>query len=164
MSETTAPDYPTIALENMQEMELKRGLVAAELDACEAELRELYGTSSGVAHHRRGHFALEAVLGDEEAGAELRAQSQRGLPQGTRISVPGCHSLCGRTLGGSQADVAARTSGGSPAARASRPQENRKWASYTQAYQEASQSRSIEGLLGRGLMERAFSSEAEAAG
>jgi hypothetical protein len=77
MSETTAPDYPTIALENMQEMELKRGLVAAELDACEAELRELYGTSSGVAHHRRGHFALEAVLGDEEAGAELEGLKAR---------------------------------------------------------------------------------------
>ena len=38
-----APDYKAIALENMQEMELKRGLVAAELDACEVELTRLYG-------------------------------------------------------------------------------------------------------------------------
>jgi hypothetical protein len=41
-----------------------------------------------------------------------------------------------------------------------RPSENRKWESYTQAYQEANQADSFEGLLGRGLMARAFSSEA----
>jgi hypothetical protein len=41
-----------------------------------------------------------------------------------------------------------------------RPQEERAWNSYTEAYQEASQSRSIEGLVVRGLMEHAFSSEA----
>jgi hypothetical protein len=41
-----------------------------------------------------------------------------------------------------------------------RPAESRKWDSYTQAYQEANQANSFEGLLGRGLMARAFSSEA----
>jgi hypothetical protein len=41
----------------------------------------------------------------------------------------------------------------------SRPSENRAWESYTAAYQEVSQSRGIEGLLARGLTERAFSSE-----
>jgi hypothetical protein len=41
-----------------------------------------------------------------------------------------------------------------------RPAESRKWDSYTQAHQEANESSSIEGLLGRGLMARAFSSEA----
>ena len=41
-----------------------------------------------------------------------------------------------------------------------RPQEERAWDSFTEAYQEANESRSIEGLLGRGLTDRAFSSEA----
>ena len=43
---------------------------------------------------------------------------------------------------------------------APRPAESRAWDSYTEAYQEANESRSIEGLLGRGLTDRAFSSEA----
>jgi hypothetical protein len=42
-----------------------------------------------------------------------------------------------------------------------RPQEERAWNSYTEAYQEVSQSKGIEGLLERGLTDRAFS---EAAG
>jgi hypothetical protein len=45
-----------------------------------------------------------------------------------------------------------------------RPQAKRRWEEFVAANQEASQSSSFEGLLGRGLMERAFSSEAEAAG
>jgi hypothetical protein len=43
---------------------------------------------------------------------------------------------------------------------ASRPKEEKAWNSYTEAYQEANQANSYEGLLGRGLMARAFSSEA----
>jgi hypothetical protein len=41
----------------------------------------------------------------------------------------------------------------------SRPQESRKWDSYTEASQEAQQANGFEGLLGRGLMARAFASE-----
>lgn len=73
-----APDYPRVALQNMQEMELKRGLAAAELGACEAEIRELYGTpGSGVEQHRRGTLSLEAVLGDEEAAREIETLAAR---------------------------------------------------------------------------------------
>jgi hypothetical protein len=42
-----------------------------------------------------------------------------------------------------------------------RPSENRKWESYTQAYQEANQADSFEGLLEHTLTDSAFS---EAAG
>ena len=42
----------------------------------------------------------------------------------------------------------------------SRPSEERAWASYTEAYRDAQQSRSYESMLARGLAERAFSSEA----
>jgi hypothetical protein len=41
----------------------------------------------------------------------------------------------------------------------SRPSENRAWESYTDAYQEANQSRSAEFVLERGLTERALSSD-----
>jgi hypothetical protein len=79
MNETQeAPDYPKVALQNMAEMELKRGLVAAELDACEAEIRELYGPpGSGPAQQKRGALALEAILGDEEAASELEEIAAR---------------------------------------------------------------------------------------
>jgi hypothetical protein len=79
MKETQeATDYPTIALENMQEMELKRGLVSAELDACEAEIRETFGPGPGFNRAGvRGTLALEAVLGDEEASSELEAFDAR---------------------------------------------------------------------------------------
>jgi hypothetical protein len=43
----------------------------------------------------------------------------------------------------------------------SRPQEERAWDSYTEAYQEANQAKGIDGLLERSLTDRAFS---EAAG
>ena len=44
MKETQeAPDYGAKVREEMAEMEARRGLVAAELDACEAGLQELYG-------------------------------------------------------------------------------------------------------------------------
>ena len=42
----------------------------------------------------------------------------------------------------------------------SRPQENRAWESYTVAYQDVSESRSIGRLLERGLTERDIFSEA----
>jgi len=47
---------------------------------------------------------------------------------------------------------------------ASRPAENRAWETYTAAYQEVSQTGDIMHLLGRGLTERAFSSEAAGIG
>jgi actin-related protein len=43
---------------------------------------------------------------------------------------------------------------------ATRPNESKAWESYTAAYQEVSQSKDILNVLGRGLTERAFSSEA----
>jgi hypothetical protein len=43
--------------------------------------------------------------------------------------------------------------------RATRPKEAKVWEAYTQAHQEVSQSRDIMHVLGRGLTERAFSSE-----
>jgi hypothetical protein len=45
---------------------------------------------------------------------------------------------------------------------ASRPQENRAWESYTQAYQEVNQSRGFDGILERSLTDRAFSEAREA--
>nr|MDQ3318355.1 hypothetical protein [Actinomycetota bacterium] len=41
-----------------------------------------------------------------------------------------------------------------------RPVASKAWESYTEAHQEANQADSFEGLLGRGMMARAFSSEA----
>jgi hypothetical protein len=41
----------------------------------------------------------------------------------------------------------------------SRPAASRAWESYTEAHQEANRANSFEGLLGRGFMARAFSSE-----
>ena len=41
-----------------------------------------------------------------------------------------------------------------------RPQQKRRWEEFVTASQEAAQSRGIEGILARGLTERALSSEA----
>jgi hypothetical protein len=45
---------------------------------------------------------------------------------------------------------------------APRPQENRAWEAYTQAYQEVNQSRGFDGILERSLTDRAFSEAREA--
>jgi hypothetical protein len=88
-----APDYIAMVREEMTELEAKRGLVAGELGACEAEIRELYGPVSSVhdAERRRklqrGTLALDAVLGDEEAASELDRLAARETYLEARIAL-----------------------------------------------------------------------------
>ncbi len=67
MTETKAPDYG--AREEMAALEARRGLVAAEMEACGAELD---GLQKG-----RGMLALDGILGDEGAADELEARDRR---------------------------------------------------------------------------------------
>jgi hypothetical protein len=88
MSETTASEYAATVLKNMQELELKRGLVAAELGACEAEIRVTFGAGAGFDRRgRRGTLALDAVLGDEEAASELAGLDARTAYLEGRIAL-----------------------------------------------------------------------------
>jgi hypothetical protein len=50
-NETKTPGYAAMAREQMDELNGKRDLVAAELEACEAELREIRG--DGRHHEQR---------------------------------------------------------------------------------------------------------------
>ncbi len=79
MTQTKHPDYAAMAQKEIADLEPKRGLVAAELEACEAELRTLRG--EGPAHDadqtRRGALAFDAILGDEDAADELATLEAR---------------------------------------------------------------------------------------
>jgi hypothetical protein len=90
MKETQeAPDYTAMVREEMTVMEAKRGLVAAELEACEAEIVHTFGAGPGYDRSGRcGALTLDAVLGDEEAASELEVLTTR------RAYLEGRASLC----------------------------------------------------------------------
>ena len=71
MSETKT-DYAGIAHKHIAEMNEKRGLVAAELSEVEAELLGHRGVAFDF-----GALALDAILGDGEAAAELGRREAR---------------------------------------------------------------------------------------
>jgi hypothetical protein len=126
--------------------------VPVSATATDAEEAQIYAAFRSAYHDV--HSATVSLETPEQAQEELERILQQAERTGDKLLATAAYH---RAIDlGAQEIVDAYL--------ASRPQENRKWASYTEAHQEASQSRSIEGLLGRGLMARAFSSEAEAAG
>lgn len=111
---------------------------AAQIHASyRAAFNDVYSSTRGAESPGQAQEELERVLEQaERTGDKLlaRAAYHRGIDLGVQEVVNAYLST--------------------------RPQEERAWDSFTEAYQEANESRSIEGLLGHGLSTRAFSSEA----
>ena len=73
MNETKTHDHTAKIHEEIRRMNERRGLVAAELDSCELELGTMRDGAPGhqPPAHRHGALALDAILGDEGAAAEI---------------------------------------------------------------------------------------------